>query len=99
MFFAVLIFFKEPRRSEVETAKYRQRSVARPRKQFPSPSICRSGASCIFLLIFSGYWIVFWQQYIILPIYIHDYINPSATELMLVTGPLTVISCKCWSAY
>jgi MFS family permease len=47
----------------------------------------------LFLLIFSGYWIVYWQEFIILPLYIHDYIDPKAnTELLLVTGPLTVIS-------
>ena len=47
----------------------------------------------LFLLIFSGYWVVYWQEFIILPLYIHDYINPKTdTELMLVTGPLTVIA-------
>ena len=46
----------------------------------------------LFLLIFSGYWIVFWQQYIILPIYIHDYVSPTAdTELTLIADPLIVI--------
>src|SRR5204862_1674218 len=40
-----------------------------------------------------GYWIVFWQEFIILPIYVHDYIDPNAnTELMLATGPILVIS-------
>lgn len=47
----------------------------------------------VFLLIFSGYWVVYWQEFIILPLYIHDYIDPKAnTELLLVTGPLTVIA-------
>src|SRR5271155_1575703 len=47
----------------------------------------------LFLLIFSGYWIVYWQEFIILPLYVHNYINPKTdTELMLVTGPLTVIA-------
>lgn len=45
-----------------------------------------------FLVIFTGYWIVFWQQYISLPGYIHRYINSSAdVELILVTDGLTVI--------
>ena len=30
----------------------------------------------LFLLIFTGYWIVYWQEFITLPLYIHDYINP-----------------------
>jgi len=45
-----------------------------------------------FLVIFTGYWIVFWQQYISLPGYIHGFINPTAdVEKILVTDGLTVI--------
>lgn len=45
-----------------------------------------------FLIIFTGYWIVFWQQYISLPGYIHGYINSQANvERILVTDGLTVI--------
>ena len=45
-----------------------------------------------FLVLFTGYWVVFWQQYISLPIYIHDYINPNTdVEIILVTDGLTVI--------
>ena len=45
-----------------------------------------------FLVIFTGYWVVFWQQYISLPGFIHAYVNPNANvELLLVTDCLTVI--------
>jgi proton-dependent oligopeptide transporter, POT family len=45
-----------------------------------------------FLVIFTGYWIVFWQQYISLPGYIHGYINSNTNvERILVTDGLTVI--------
>ena len=45
-----------------------------------------------FLVIFTGYWIVFWQQYISLPGFIHGYINPQAdVEMILVVDGLTVI--------
>src|SRR6202044_3191688 len=45
-----------------------------------------------FLVLFTGYWVVFWQQYISLPGYIHRFINPQAdVELILVTDGLTVI--------
>lgn len=45
-----------------------------------------------FLVIFTGYWIVFWQQYITLPGYIHHYINSNAdVEMVLITDGLTVI--------
>jgi len=45
-----------------------------------------------FLVLFTGYWVVFWQQYISLPGYIQAYVNSSAdVELILVTDGLTVI--------
>src|SRR6202034_4161285 len=45
-----------------------------------------------FLIIFTGYWIVFWQQSISLPGYIHHYVNQQAkVETILVTDGVTVI--------
>lgn len=45
-----------------------------------------------FLVIFTGYWIVFWQQYTSLPRYIHGFINSQAdVEIILVVDGLTVI--------
>jgi len=87
MFFAVLIFFREPRKAgDVQTA-----SLGQAVKNFGM--VLSNPRFMLFLLIFSGYWIVYWQEFIILPIYVHDYINPNTdTELMLITGPLLVIA-------
>jgi MFS family permease len=87
MFFAVLLFFREPRRAgDVQTA-----SVGEALRNFAK--VISNPRFMLFLLIFSGYWIVYWQEFIILPIYVHDYINPKTdTELMLITGPLIVIA-------
>ena len=86
MFFAVLFFYKEPRRSdEIQTV-----SLGQALRNFLV--VLSNPRFMLFLLIFSGYWIVYWQEFIILPLYIHDYINPKTTELILITGPLTVIS-------
>ena len=87
MFFAVLIFFKEPRRSgEVQTA-----TLGQSARNFLT--VLGNPRFMIFLLIFSGYWVIYWQEFIILPLYIHNYVDPKAdTELMLITGPLTVIA-------
>jgi POT family proton-dependent oligopeptide transporter len=87
MFFAVLIFFREPKRSgDVQTA-----SLAQSLRNFAM--VLGNPRFMLFLLIFSGYWIVYWQEFIILPIYVHDYINPNTdTEIMLITGPLLVIA-------
>jgi proton-dependent oligopeptide transporter, POT family len=86
MFFAVLIFFKEPRRANEPSV-----TLAQAAKNFWI--VLSNPRFMLFLLIFSGYWVVYWQEFIILPLFIHDYINPHTdTELILVTGPLTVIS-------
>jgi len=87
MFFAVLLFFKEPRSSiGVQAASLAETA----RNLF---AVMTNPRFMIFLLIFSGYWIVYWQLYIIMPIYVHGYIDPHAdVELLLVTGPVTVIS-------
>jgi len=46
-----------------------------------------------FLVLFTGYWVVFWQQYITLPGFIHAYVDPHApVELILATDGLTVIA-------
>src|SRR5450631_48378 len=85
MFFAVLLFFKEPRRAEGTVAP----SAAVVLRNFLT--VLGNPRFMIFLLIFTGYWIVYWQEFIILPIYVHDYVNAGTdTELMLVTGPVTV---------
>ncbi|HEV3421578.1 MAG TPA: MFS transporter [Candidatus Acidoferrum sp.] len=87
MFFAVLAFFKEPERSgDAKTA-----SLDETLRNFVK--VLGNPKFMIFLLIFSGYWIVYWQEFITLPIYIHDYVDPKAdTERMLSTGPLVVIA-------
>lgn len=86
MFFAVLLLFKEPRRASDAPAPTAGEALRNFLTVLGNPRFM------IFLLIFSGYWVVYWQEFIVLPIYVHDYINPNTdTELMLVTGPLTVI--------
>jgi dipeptide/tripeptide permease len=91
MLIAVLVFFREPRRHASEkTTDDRVASLGQVARNFAS--VLGNGRFVLFLLIFSGYWVVFWQQYLILPIYIHDYVDASAnTELILITDPLIVI--------
>lgn len=87
MFFVVLLLFKEPRHAnEPQT-----RSLGQAARNFLT--VISNPQFMLFLLIFSGYYIVFWQQFIILPLYIHDYINAKTdTELLLMTDSLTVIA-------
>lgn len=84
MFFAVLIFFKEPAKGEGTT------SLAQTAKNFGT--VIADVKFMTFLLIFSGYWIVYWQEFITLPLYIARYIDAKAdTGGMLSTGPIVVI--------
>ena len=87
MFLGVLLFFREPRRTdEVQTT-----SLAQAGRNFWT--VITNPRFMLFLLIFTGYWIVYWQEFITLPIYVHDYISPTIdTELLLMTGPLVVIA-------
>src|SRR6185437_5128602 len=87
MFFAVLLLFKEPHAADERQAP----TLKETAKNFLT--VLSNPRFMLFLIIFSGYYIVFWQQFLILPIYIHDYINPKTnTELLLMTDSLTVIA-------
>ena len=81
MFFAVLLLFKEPRRSgEAQTE-----SLGQVARNFLT--VVSNWRFMLFLVIFSGYYIAFWQQFIILPLYIHDYVNANSnTEMLLMCG-------------
>jgi POT family proton-dependent oligopeptide transporter len=88
MLIAVLIFFKEPRRTEGEAVP----SVAVIARNFLT--VVRNWRFVLFLLIFSGYWVVFWQQYLILPPFVHNFVDANAnTEWILITDPIIVITC------
>jgi dipeptide/tripeptide permease len=87
MFFAVLLLFKEPRSSgEAQTE-----SLGQVARNFLT--VASNWRFMLFLMIFSGYYIAFWQEFIILPIYIHDYVNANSnTEMLLMWDALTVIA-------
>ncbi len=86
MFFAVLLLFKEPRRAgEVQTE-----TLGHVARNFLG--VASNWRFMLFLIIFSGYYIAFWQEFIILPLYIHEYVNANSnTEALLSWDALTVI--------
>jgi len=87
MFFLVLALFREPRKLGDAATPHLGETL----RNFGQ--VCTNPKFMVFLLIFSGYWIVYWQEFITLPIYVHDYVDPKAdTERMLTTGPLVVIA-------
>jgi proton-dependent oligopeptide transporter, POT family len=86
MLFVVLLFFKEPHRAgERENA-----TLGQVAKNFLT--VLSNPRFMLFLLIFTGYWVVFWQEFIALPLYISVYIDPKAdTARILATDPIVVI--------
>jgi MFS family permease len=86
MFFAVLLFFREPKKAdEKQTA-----TLGQALRNFWT--VITDLKFMLFLAIFSGYWIAYWQMFIILPLYVHNYVSPQAdTERMLSAGPILVI--------
>ena len=86
MLFFVLLFFKEPRRSSDAPVA----TLGQVARNFLT--VLSNPRFMLFLLIFTGYWIVFWQEFIALPLYISGYIDAKAdTERILITDPLVVI--------
>jgi dipeptide/tripeptide permease len=86
MFFATLLFYREPRsagETQVATVAQAFRNLLRVLANF---------RFMLFLVIFSGYWVMFWQEFIALLLYIRNYVNPRAdVELLLTIDPLAVI--------
>jgi len=88
MFAGVLLFFREPKgEGEVPVP-----SVGETLRNFLM--VLGNPKFMAFLLIFTGYWIVFWQQWIVLPVYLHTYVDKNLdVELVLVTDGIVVIAC------
>jgi dipeptide/tripeptide permease len=86
MFLGVLAFFREPNRDrEAQTP-----SMAQAGRNFLT--VLTNPRFMLFLTIFTGYWIVYWQEFLTLPLYVHNYIDPTIdTERLLATGPIVVI--------
>lgn len=86
MFLVVLIFFKEPKQSG-EAASTGLAGVARN-----FLTVVANIRFMGFLLIFSGFYIVFWQMYIALPLYFSRFVSPTANVArILSTEAIAVI--------
>ncbi|MCL5266883.1 MAG: MFS transporter [Bacteroidetes bacterium] len=72
MFLGTLIFYHEP---ETATA-FEQPSLGQKLKDMLR--VMRNGRFMAFLLIFSLYWIMFWQVFVIVPFYLTDFISKNA---------------------
>jgi MFS family permease len=81
-----LLFYTEPDRGDEPKVA----SVAQALRNLLL--VLRNGKFVTFLVIFSGFWVVFWQQYISFPLYVRTYVNPDANvDAMLSIEATTVI--------
>lgn len=86
MVFGVLFFFKEPEHEKGTQVA----SIAQSFKNLWT--VLTNGKFITFLVIFSGFWIMFWQEFIALPLFLRRYVNPNAdVDLLTTVDPLAVI--------
>ena len=88
MFFFVLAFFREPKRVDAAPVP----TIGETLRNFVT--VLANPKFMIFLLIFTGYWIVFWQQWIVMPVYLHQFVGKDIdVEKILMTDSIIVITC------
>src|SRR5258708_13921514 len=80
MVFFVLFFFREPK---AQAGTPPPPSLAVTAKNFIT--VLSNPKFMLFLLIFTGYWIVFWQQFTLLPRLFHTFISPHHPVAPLLT--------------
>lgn len=86
MFFAIVVFFREPRKEGEPAAP----SILQALRNFVT--VVTNAKFMTFLVVFSGFWVVFWQEFIALPLYVRGFLDPQADiELLLMIDPLMVI--------
>lgn len=87
MFFATWFFYREPG----DSADKAVASVgAAIRNMF---IVLRNFKFILFLIIFSSFYVVFWQQYVSLPLFLRGYVNPKANVDLLLTVDATTVIC------
>ena len=95
MFFGVLLFYREPKSAGEEK---KNPTLAQTAKNFLT--VISNFRFMLFLLIFSGYWIVFWQEFIAMPLYLTAYVDPHAdVERILITDAAAVICLQVLISY
>jgi proton-dependent oligopeptide transporter, POT family len=86
MFWVTLIFFREPG----EPGDARAATTGKALKNIFT--VLANWRFVLFLLIWSTFYVVFWQEFIAAPLFFRGYVNPHASvDLLLSIDPLVVI--------
>jgi proton-dependent oligopeptide transporter, POT family len=87
MFWVTVFFYREPSRSG-------EQSVASVWTAIKNMFVVLGNLRFVlFLLIFSGFFVMFWQQYISVPLFIRGYIDASANVDLLLSVDAIVVIC------
>jgi dipeptide/tripeptide permease len=94
MFWTTLFFYQEPSRSG-------EQKVASVWVAIKNMFVVLSNVRFVlFLVIFSGFFAIFWQQYISVPLFIRGYVDRNANvDLLLSVDPIVVICFQILIAY
>jgi POT family proton-dependent oligopeptide transporter len=87
MFWTTLFFYREPERSHEEKVTSVWVAI---KNMFV---VLANVRFVVFLVIFSGFFIVFWQQYISMPLFIRGFVNPKADVDLLLSVDAIVVIC------
>lgn len=86
MFLVTLVFFHEPEKSGEQQVPSIARAIG---NMFV---VLANFRFVLFLLIFSSFYVVFWQEFVSAPLFLRAYVNPNANaDLVLSVDALTVI--------
>ena len=86
MFCVTLVFFREPTRSGEQQVESVSAAI---RNMFV---VLGNFRFVLFLVIFSSFYIVFWQEFVSAPLFLRGYVDPNANaDLILSIDALTVI--------
>jgi proton-dependent oligopeptide transporter, POT family len=94
MFLVTLLFFREPGQAD-------EQKVASVAEAFKNLFVVlRNFRFVLFLLIWSSFYVVFWQEFVSFPVFIRSYVNPNANfDLLLSVDAFTVICFQVLVAY
>ena len=94
MFCVTLVFFREPRRSGEQQVE----SVGAAIKNMVV--VLGNFRFVLFLVIFSSFYVVFWQEFVSAPLFLRGYVDPNANaDLILSIDALTVICFQIFVSY
>jgi dipeptide/tripeptide permease len=94
MFWVTMLFYREPTRSNEEKVPSLSAAI---KNMF---AVLGNRRFVAFLLISSGFYIVFWQEFISAPLFVRKYINSQAdVDLLLSVDPIVVICFQILIAY